>query len=539
MKSQCLSFNQIPHTGKLFTDFLSHSPQVRPFYPRSPYFSEWFQDEASRISYDSSRRKRVSAILERQNRVWNASPKAWENIARLRNGAAAVVTGQQVGLFGGPVFAIYKALTAVKLAEQASKAGVDCVPVFWLATHDHDLAEINHVNIPGSDAALQTLRTSTQGVVDAPVGTVQFGAEIESVVEAAAALLDPESSHLLRESYKPGETLGSAYARFFARLCVDWGVILLDASDPEFHQIAAPLFRAALERSAELDQALLARGKELEAAGYHPQVKVTASSTLLFAVRDGARIPVHRRAGTTAEGSEFVIGGEKVSQDDLLRRIDSSPQDFNPNVLLRPIAQDHLLPTLAYIGGPAEVAYFAQASVVYRALTERTTPIVPRLSATILDKKHQALLERYQLTLPDIFQGPGGLSEHLAARSLSADLQRSFDQAAAGLQLSLSGIRDSLGSLDQTLVEAANHAGAKMLHQLDQLRSRAARAELRHSEVLGRHAELLSNALYPNKTLQEREIAGIYFISRHGSEFLRSVYEAINPDCLDHQIISL
>jgi bacillithiol synthase len=297
LKSQCLPFKQIPHTTKLFTDFLSYSPQVQPFYPRSPHFTEWFKDEASRLSYDSAHREQVATILERQNKVWNASSKTLENVVRLRNGATAVVTGQQVGLFGGPVFAIYKALTAVKLAAQATAAGTECVPVFWLATHDHDLAEINHVFIPGSDAALQTLTTSTHGVPDAPVGTVQVGAEIDGVVEAAAALLDPETATLLRDSYKPGETFGSAYARFFARLCADWGVVLLDPSDPEFHHIAVPLFRAAIERSGELDDALLARGKELEAAGFHQQVKVTSSSTLLFAVQNGVRIPVHRRTG--------------------------------------------------------------------------------------------------------------------------------------------------------------------------------------------------------------------------------------------------
>src|SRR5580704_11968422 len=181
VKSQCLPFSQIPHTTKLFADFLSYAPQVQPFYPRSPRFTEWFQDEVSRVNYDSARRERVAAILERQNKAWNAAPKSLENIARLRNGAAAVVAGPLVGLFGGPVFAIYKALTAVKLADQATAAGVDCVPVFWLATHDHDLAEVNHVSIPGSDAALQTFTTSAQGVSDAPVGTVQFGAEIEGV----------------------------------------------------------------------------------------------------------------------------------------------------------------------------------------------------------------------------------------------------------------------------------------------------------------------------------------------------------------------
>jgi bacillithiol biosynthesis cysteine-adding enzyme BshC len=539
LKSQCLPFKQIPHTSKLFTDYLSYSPQVQPFYPRSPHFTEWFKSEVSRVNYDGARREQVAAILERQNKAWNASPKTLENVARLRKGAAAVVTGQQVGLFGGPVFAIYKALTAVKLADQATAAGVECVPVFWLATHDHDLAEVNHVSIPGPDAALQTFATSAQGVEDAPVGTVQFGAEIEAVVEAAAALLDPESATLLRESYKPGETLGSAYARFFARLFADWGVVLLDPSDPEFHQIAAPLFIAAIERCGELDDALLARGKELENSGYHQQVKVTSSSTLLFAVQNDVRIPVHRRAGATAGVSEFLIGQEKISQEDLLKRIATSPQNFNPNVLLRPVVQDFLLPTIAYIGGAAEVAYFAQIAVVYQALQGRITPILFRFSATMLDHKHQALLERYRLTLPDLFAGSSSLSEQLAARSLSQEVQKSFDQASSGLEKSLEVIRESLGRLDQTLVEAANNAGSKMQHQLEQLRARAARAELRHSEILGRHAEFLSNALYPNKTLQEREIAGIYFVSRHGKEFLQTVYDAINPECLDHQIISL
>jgi bacillithiol synthase len=539
LKSQCLPFSQIPHTTKLFTDYLCYSAPAQPFYPRSPHFTEWFRDEALRVNYDSSRRARVAAILERQNKAWNASSKTMANIARLRKDAAAVVTGQQVGLFGGPVFAIYKALTAVKLADQATAGGVECVPVFWLATHDHDLAEVNHVAIPGSDAALQLFTASTHGVPDAPVGTIRFGSEIEAVVEAAAVLLDPETATLLRESYKRDETLGSAYARFFARLCADWGVILLDGSDPEFHQIVVPLFSSAIERSAELDEALLVRGKQLEAAGYHQQVKVTPSSTLLFAMQNGARIPVHHRAITTSGVSEFLIGEEKIPQDELLQRIASAPQDFNPNVLLRPVVQDHVLPTIAYIGGPAEVAYFAQTSVVYQALAGRTTPIVPRFSATILDHKHQTLLERYGLLLTDVFHGPGSLSEHLAARSLSQEVQKSFDRAASDLQSSLAAIRDALGRLDQTLVEAASNAGSKMQHQLDQLRSRAVRAELRHSEILGRHAELLSNALYPNKTLQEREVAGIYFVSRYGAEFLRNVYDAISPECLDHQIISM
>ena len=313
MKSECLPFSQIPHTTRLFADFLSDYSKVQQFYPRPAYFNQWFKNEATGVvGYDSERRQRVSVILERQNRTWTASGKTLENIARLRAGASAVVTGQQVGLFGGPLFSIFKALTAVRLADEATRAGVDCVPVFWLATEDHDLAEVNQVSIPGPDGVLQKLAAPTHGVSDAPVGTVKLGAEIQSVVEAAASLLGAsEVSDLLREAYRPGETLGTAFARLFSRLFATWGVILLDAADPEFHQIAEPIYRAAIERARQLDDALLARGKALEGAGYHQQVKVTPSSTLLFTLREW-RARARCIAGLKENGSaEFLIEGNE------------------------------------------------------------------------------------------------------------------------------------------------------------------------------------------------------------------------------------
>jgi bacillithiol synthase len=534
VKSECLPFRQIPHTTQLFMDFLSAYDKVQHFYPRPPLFHHWLQDEAPRVRYDTARREQVSAILQRQNQSWQASSRTLENIDRLRRGAAAAVTGQQVGLFGGPLFSLYKALTAVKLADLASRGGVDCVPIFWLATEDHDLAEVNQVWIPGPDASLEKLSASIDARLNAPVGVLLFGEELQRLLQQAWQLLgDSEIVAFLRDSYRPGQTFGGAFARLFAQLFAEWGVILLDASDPELHHIAAPIYRAAIERAAQLDDALLARNKELDAAGYHQQVKVTPSSALLFALRDGARVPVHRA------GSEFDIEGKKISRDELLRLIDSAPEDFSPNVLLRPVVQDYLLPTLAYTGGSAEVAYFAQAGVVFEKLLGRITPIVPRFSATLVEPKLRSLLDRYALGLPDLFPGPDPLREQLAAHTLPNDLRSAFDDAEASLKKSLTAISGHLERLDKTLSVAADNAGAKMHHQLESLRAKAARAELRQAEVLGRHAQLLSNALYPNKTLQEREIAGIYFLARYGKDLLRNLYDAIHADCLDHQVISL
>jgi bacillithiol biosynthesis cysteine-adding enzyme BshC len=539
VKSECLPFSQIPHTTRLFADFISDHIKVQQFYPRSAHFNEWFKDEASRLAYDATRRQQVSAILERQNRSWGASGKTLENVARLRTGASAVVTGQQVGLFGGPLFAIFKALTAVRLANEASQAGIDCVPVFWLATEDHDLEEVNQASIPGPDFSLQKLTVPIHGIPDAPVGSVQFGRDVEAAVQAVAELLGPsEISDFIRESYRPNETFGGAFARLFSRLFADWGVILLDAADPELHALAEPIYRGAVEHAAELDEALLNRGKALEAAGYHQQVKVTPSSTLLFILRDGARVPVHRRVDGKGT-AEFLIGQKQLSQADLLSRVAGSPQDFSGNALLRPVIQDYLLPTLAYTGGSAEVAYFTQAAVVYEKLLGRVTPIVPRFSATIVESKPKTLLERYGLRFTDLFQGPENLREMMAARTLPEELQSAFDQAETSMEKSLAKIRDGLARLDPTLVDSASNAASKMQYQLAQLRAKAARAELRHTEVLTRKADVLSSLLYPSKALQERAIAGIYFVARHGKEFLRDVYETIHPDCLDHQVITM
>jgi bacillithiol synthase len=547
VKAHCLPFTQIPHTTRLFTDFLSYSPGVQPFYPRSPQFSEWFKEEAGNIRYDSQRRRQVAEILERQNKSWAStssapSPKTLANLERFRNGAAALVTGQQVGLFGGPMFSVYKALTAVKLAEEATAGGVDCVPVFWLATYDHDLAEINHVSLPGSEGSLETLTVSSHGVANAPVGSVQLGDEILPAIERAATLLgESDATTLLRECYRPGETLGTAFARFYARLFADWGVIVLDASDGALHRIAEPIYRAAVERSEELAAALLERGEALEAASYHQQVKVTPSSVLLFTLQDGARTAIHRRG--EGESTEFLIGGEgtseKISREELLRRIASSPEKFSPNVLLRPIIEDYLLPTLGYTGGPAEVAYFAQSGAVYEKLLGRVTPVLPRFSATIVEPKMQRVLAKHGIQAQDVFAGPEALRRQLAAHSLPEDLQAAFDATKKSIDSNFSAVKDRLTKLDPTLVDAAETSRSKMQYQIERLYAQATRAESQKGELVSRHAEILSQALYPEKGLQERGIGAVYFLARYGSELTHQLHETNHSDCHDHQVLEL
>ena len=532
--SHCLSFKQMPHSTRLFLDYLYQFDNVRRFFPHAPFSREWLKDEVARLHYDRARRERVAAALERQNRAWDASQETLDNIARFRAGASAVVTGQQVALFGGPLFSVYKALSAIKLATEFTHAGQECVPVFWLATEDHDLAEVNHVSLLPADGALTPFATEARGPEDAPMSAIHLGPEIEARVEEAARLLsDPEAADFLRESYRAGETLGSAFAKLFSRLFRHSGVILIDASDPELHAVAESVYRAAIVAAKDLDDALLERGHELESAGYHAQVKVTPSSTLLFALKNGSRVPVHRANG------QFVVAGEKLGQDELLGRISQRPEEFSANVLLRPVVEDYLLPTLAYVGGPAEIAYFAQAAVVYEELLGRVTPILPRLSATLVEPRIQRLLDRYRLAPEETFIDPEHLRVLIAERALPGDVNASFDSATQQLENSLAAIQASLERLDPTLVEASERAASKMRYQFERLRERAARAQLRRSEETATQAASLSNSLFPEKEPQERIVGAMSFLGRYGTQLLLTLYDAAKTGCPDHQVVFL
>ncbi len=533
MIPDCISFNDIPHTSNIFRDFLSYSPHIRKFYPTQPDAAH-IAAFAKTVKQDPSRQARVADALERQNRTWGASEATLQNIERLKNGAFAVVTGQQVGLFGGPLLSLLKAASVLALARQVQALGVECVPVFWMASEDHDLAEVNQTLMLTHDFEQAPFTAPTDGITGAPVANLRFAKGTNDIVAEVAALLgDSPAADYLRESYVEGETFSNAYAKLYARIFAGHGLILLDPADPELHQIAAPLFADAIRRAGELDDALLARNRELQAGKYHEQVKVTAESTPLFGLVDGARVSIHRANGG------FRLGRESLSPDELLQRIETAPESVNANVLLRPVLQDYWLPTLAYIGGPAEIAYFAQVGVVYEKLLGRVTPVVSRMSATLIEPRIEKLLLKYQVQLPELFHGEYELRDCLAKRSLPPELKQNFQDGRRVVQEATERVSQSLQKLDPTLVEAAGRATNKMMYQLDRLERRAAKAELRRTEILIRHAAQIENSLFPHKTLQEREIGSLYFYAKYGPGLIDRLVELAQTRCPEHKVLVL
>src|SRR5713101_784471 len=306
MPMGCVSipFRRLPHQPKLFVRLIEDFSSVKKFYAHPPNMDA-VSHVASSLEYPAERRREVAGILREQNSAFGASAATLGNLEKFERGAVAVVSGQQVGLFGGPAYAVYKALTAIRLAEELSEAGIPAVPIFWMATEDHDLDEVRHVTWFDS-GKLMRFELRADAAAGRPVGGVRLGPAIEEHVKKAVEVLTgPASetiSRILENSYRADESYGSAFGKLFAQLFAEQGMILLDPLDARLHRIAAPLYKKVIEDRDELNERLLQRGKELERAGYEVQVKVTARSTLLFSIRDGVRQAIAASNGNLKSG---------------------------------------------------------------------------------------------------------------------------------------------------------------------------------------------------------------------------------------------
>jgi bacillithiol biosynthesis cysteine-adding enzyme BshC len=550
MEYDCLTPAEVPHITRLYSDFLSWRakgsafPKLSGFYSHSPSVAgirEAARDLASGAArYSAEMRAAVADILTAQNASFcaNTLPSALDrNLALLKAGAIAIVTGQQVGLFGGPAYTFYKAITALHIAAQLRKGKIEAVPIFWMATEDHDLAEINHVYWP-SASGLERLEWSGDKEQEGrSVGRVGLGHTITPLVHRAVESLEGADSlkisAILETAYQPGQTFSSAFARMMAALFAEHGLILLDPMDQRFSRLAAPLFRKTMKDQSELTAALLAQNKQIEKAGYHVQVKVTERSSLLFTTLEGKRVALTRR------NSGFSVGGREYSAAELDAEIDAHPEAFSPNALLRPVVQDFLLPTGGYIAGPAEIAYFAQNRVIYDALLGRAPAFLPRSSFTLIEPPAARLLKRYSLTSADVFRGRQHLRRKMERENLPRGLAARFATEEKKLERMLGGMRKPIAKLDATLVGALDSAQKKMLYQFGKLRAKAGRAAGFRTGILTRHEAFVRDSLYPQNALQERSLNLLPFLARNGLDLLDELGNHAGVESAAHCIVRL
>jgi bacillithiol biosynthesis cysteine-adding enzyme BshC len=546
MSVECFPITVLPHMSQLYRDYLAMGESaadapVRRWYGAEPFAGRWLR-ETPQVEHAGQ----LADLLDGQAVEFGASDAAKENIAKLRAGARAVVTGQQVVLFGGPLLTLLKAATAIARANGATKAtGVEHVPVFWLATEDHDLAEVDQVSLL-TKTSVETLRAGLRVRHAVPVGGVVPGPELEAVLERASELLEfAPVSEWLRECYLAGPdgarpTLTLAFGRLMARIFADQGLVLMDAASRGFHSLGANTLRYAIEHATELQARLIARSEELVKAGYHAQVLVAEGGSMLFLLDEatGERMAL-RRAASGNGNAQWKAGGRLYSSGDLIAILEKAPERLSPNALLRPVFQDTLLPTAAYVGGPAEIAYFAQSAVLYEAILGRITPVLPRLSATLLEPAIAAVMDKDEVQLPDAMTTAEELAQRLGARAMPIAEKRKLAAVGNALETELAALTEYLGRMDESLGRAAEVSASKMRYQMDRLRRMAATFELQKEASLRKHAQAITLNVFPNGHPQERLLAGIWFMAKYGDGLVERLVGVAGNQCPGHVVVRL
>jgi bacillithiol biosynthesis cysteine-adding enzyme BshC len=524
MECHCIPPADLPHATLLHTAYLTDFSRVSEFYVHPPDLNG-ISRAATEIRFEDALRRNVVDVLRKQNAAFGGDSETNRNLDRLQNGAAAVVTGQQVGLLGGPAFSIYKALTAIRLANELTASGTNAVPIFWLATEDHDLAEVDHCFF-GSRAGLERFDLSTPGADGRRVGEIPLGEAVREISSRASGIVEgaaaEDVARWISESYRPEETFGSAFAKLMTRIFASRGLIFLDQT----------MLRAVREHEA-LAKELVARSAALEHAGFHAQVKVTENSTLVFRIVNGQRVAIRPKNGG------FVAGNIQESFEETLKAAEQHPELFSANALLRPVIQDTLLPTIAYIGGPAEIAYHAQTSLVYKRLLGRAPAILPRAGFTLVTPHVANLLKKYSVDARDAFSGRQKLRSKMEAEVLPRELTERFDEGEKKLQGLLEGLRGPLAKLDRTLGGALDTSAEKMLYQFKSVRSKAARAEGFRTGVLDAHEREITSALLPENALQERSLSILPFLAANGVQLLGQLDRNIKVGTGEHCILYL
>lgn len=543
-----IPFNQIPHTSKLLLDYCSE--KVNNFYPslenntEEPIFSTNLLNSllktSSKLIRRSYQREQVANALLEQNLRFGSGEKTLKNIELLRESeTVAVITGQQAGLFSGPLFTIYKALTAIKLATELSKEGQKAIPIFWIASEDHDYKEVSHFKVINRDGQLTTISHQAQGELDlTPVGNLRIS---EEVIENINSLLSslPQSEFIdelikdLKDSYSANLGFAEGFARLLAKIFANYGVVLLDAQDKNLKPIASPIFETVLHKSKEIAQSLVNRSQILEQSGYHAQVHTSLDMVPLFLLENNHRLALRQQD----EQFSLKHSSQTYTSNQLLDKLHNDPTLFSPSVLLRPIVQDYLLPTVAYIGGPAEVAYFAQISAIYPLFPVEFPVIIPRAGFTIIPNRENNLLKKWELNFTDLFAGLEHTKHQVIEHLLDKNTISTFDETELLINQQLDKLSDNLLKVDPTLAEALKGGREKIFYQLHHLKTRFINTNAKREETLVRQIEKLFTLLYPNKNLQERELNIYYFLARYGYDFTNTIYKNLDLDFTAHKIL--
>lgn len=503
---------------------------LAPFFTGSPWDPRAFQRKADEVAgrFDAERRQRMASAIRA------TSPTAATKLAQIASGDGVfVTTGQQAGLATGPLYTIYKILSAVQLA-RALEPVLDrpVAPLFWIASDDHDWQEVNHLDLLTVDNSLERLTLS--GDADTPPLSMRrqpVGPGIEVVIDRLRQLLpDTEfSSDLLeqvRDSYRPERSMAEAFGDLVDALFADFDLLRVDAGDPTVKRLAAGVWARELEHSAEHEALLEEQTSRLVAAGYHAQVSVIPGATNVFYEDERGRERLLR------DGPSWMLRrtGRRLGVDELNTLLTTHPERFSPNVLLRPVVESTLFPTVSYVAGPGELSYYAQVGCLFREYGIDMPVIFPRFGITLVESKVRKVLDRFGLR-PEALKPP---VHEVAARVLRKEVP---EEARAALGELRRSIQDGYARLvaetreiDPTLKGPLERARNSSQIELNEVDKKIVQHLKQRNTVAMAQLDKAHRNLFPGGDPQERVLNVMQYLARYGPELLPAIGQALRVE---------
>ena len=533
-----IDFRALPWSSRFANDYCHNFSQLRDFYVADPQQADSWKNviDARRANPTDPK---VGEIVVQQLQERGAPDAALNNAKKLLSGkSVAIATGQQAGLFGGPLFTILKALTVIKLAHQVSTDhDIPVVPVFWIDAEDHDLTEISSCQFLDTNMNLSTVTLPLDDQTGTTAAAIRLKASISDIVDRLTAGLQPteftaEIQQALRAAYAPGTRLVEAFARWLDTLLGKYGLVTYDASDSRTKNIVQPLFAQELETQGRTSQLAARAGSAMQAKGYSAQVSPALDTTALFRI-DAQRKPI--RIGD----SGFSIDGQPISAQHMRAELEEKPEHFSPNVLLRPLTQDVLFPTIAYVAGPHELVYLGQLKDIYDSFNVPMPVIYPRASVTIVDSSTVKFLERNNIDFLALQAQDDVALNKLLAEQLPDEINTAVTTISENISEQLSNIESAVPTIDPTLVGTVKSTQGRLDKELRNLKTKIIQAAKRRDEILRRQFSRARSHSFPGGSLQERSIGSIYFLNRYGEAFFDRLLEQLPLEIGRHWLLKL
>jgi len=519
------SFNSLPFS-KLFQHYTSGDGSISDFFETSPTDTQSVTESISSFNFQGDRDVSAS-VLESFNKAYLDSDITRDQIEKIKkNNSLTVVTGQQVTLFGGPLYTVYKTITAILYSKKIEReTSLPVVPVFWIADEDHDIDEVSKVFLPDSHDTTGIAYTHKSYDEAPPASAIELGDELNNVWSQLNDALDQTdfSSRLMddiRACYRSDKTFGEAFSKLLMTYFGKHGLLIAGSLDPDVKSRCKHLLKTAVTSQEKITRALDDTTFALKEAGYHDQVQVQPSN-LFYITESGERIKLQY------SGDSWSIPGNKWTEKELLDLIETHPEQFSPNVFLRPILQDFILPVAAYVGGPGEIAYYAQMKQFYGCFGFKMPIILPRFSMTLFESAIDRIIEKLPFEWQTYRNRIEDLEKEFVERTESVNIEKLFGIWRSQIDELSRAKREEIGEVDPSLKGSVGKAKAAYFSELDKLKGKVYRSVKEQENVQLDRIRRIKNNLFPNGNLQEREVAFIYYMNKYGTDLWDRVIDEL------------